>query len=355
MNITARITGIKYIPFLCKKLNTFNLEFLSAALAKESTFILKTNGQNKIAISWWVSAKRTRSYPYSRVYDSLNFIGKKVTIIPIFKDEGIEGDRDFLQWDTISLMSLLDVHVIIAYYTDASLNSRYEKKITNQRFDTAYINKKIQELTAYKSSALHWNLSQAREVWETAKKAFDAYAKISKKLGVEMHSSKSATKRLSKLERDFKSFSRDLAKKAQSRETLTRHLAENVDGTKASITITNYLGGAYYFTADEVKIEKNEIYLVEAKNTEGENLPALADIKDGLLKMVLFSNLSEIKIDGKAYTPAPVLKLTMAGKGEIEALNDPDKRTLRLLMKEAKTNKFKLLLNESFLTESNFI
>ena len=164
-----------------------------------------------------------------------------------------------------------------------------------------------------------------------------------------MHSSKSATKRLSKLERDFKTFSRDLAKKAQSRETLTRHIAENVDGTKASITITNYLGGAYYFTADEVKIEKNEIYLVEAKNTQGENLPALADIKDGLLKMVLFSNLSEIKIDGKAYTPVPVLKLTMASKGGIETLNELDKKTLRLLMKEAKTNKFKLLLNENFL------
>ena len=68
---------------------------------------------NEFAVSWWVSPKRTRSYPYARVYDTLGFSGKKATIIPIIKDEGKDGDRDFLQWDTISLMSLLGVYVIV--------------------------------------------------------------------------------------------------------------------------------------------------------------------------------------------------------------------------------------------------
>src|SRR3989338_210627 len=119
IDISAKITGIKYTPFLCRKLKTYNLIDFDSALSNDATFILKVDEKNQIAVSWWVSAKRTRSYPYSRVYDSLGFAGKKITVIPIFKDEGKEGDRDFLQWDTVSLMSLLDAHVIIAYYADA--------------------------------------------------------------------------------------------------------------------------------------------------------------------------------------------------------------------------------------------
>src|SRR5690554_1402408 len=75
------------------------------------------------SISKWVSPKRTRSYPFSRVYDTFSYVGgKKITIIPIVKDEGQKGDRDYLQWATISLMSLLNVYVIITYYTDGESN-----------------------------------------------------------------------------------------------------------------------------------------------------------------------------------------------------------------------------------------
>ncbi len=116
MDIYAEITGLKYTPFLCSKLNVFDITEIEKALSTSATFILKINEENKIVVSWWVSPKRTRSYPYARVYDSLAFSGKRVTIIPIFKDEGKDGDRDFLQWDTVSLMSLLGVYVVISYY-----------------------------------------------------------------------------------------------------------------------------------------------------------------------------------------------------------------------------------------------
>ncbi len=139
MDLSAKITGIKYKPFLCVKPRFFVLKDLGEALAKNAVFILNVDKENSIAISWWVSAKRTRSYPYARVYDTLNFSGKKITIIPVVKDEGKEGDRDFLQWDTISLMSLLGVYVIIGYYIDAECSTRYRHKITNQRFDIPYI------------------------------------------------------------------------------------------------------------------------------------------------------------------------------------------------------------------------
>ena len=135
MEIIAKILkGIHYTPLLCRTLKHYKLEEFSTAF-EDATFFLDIDTQNKLAVSWWVSAKRTRSYPYARVYDSFNFTGKKLTIIPVMKDEGIDGDRDFLQWDTISLMSLLGVYVIIAYYKDASRSERYVGKITNQTFD----------------------------------------------------------------------------------------------------------------------------------------------------------------------------------------------------------------------------
>ncbi len=122
-----------------------------------------------------MSPKRTRSYHYVRVYDTLNFqvkfSGQKVTIIPAFKDEGKERDRDFIQWDTVSLMSLLGVYVIITYYKSAEKSLSYRHKITNQRFDYEYIKEELNNILFYHSDALHWNLAQIEKVGEIAKKA----------------------------------------------------------------------------------------------------------------------------------------------------------------------------------------
>jgi hypothetical protein len=279
--ISARITGVKYSPFLCRKLHTFDMTSLKLALSTEATFILKVNNEqqafdeNQIAIRWWVSAKRTRSYPYARVYDSLAFLGRKVTIIPIVKDEGAEGDRDFLQWDTVSLMSLLGVYVIIGYYVDAERNSQYSNKITNQRYDIQYVENEIQNLLSYQSDALHWNLSQLEKAGEIGEKAIESYLQISKKLDVKMHSLESARERFRKLEESKEAFltlSRDLAEKAQKRESVTIQPKEMLEeGDKATITIKNYLGGKYFFTCDEAKIHENDILLIEGKHTVGHN------------------------------------------------------------------------------------
>lgn len=352
MDISAKITGIKYTPFLCRKLHTFNLRDFEKALSKEATFILDVNEKNKIAVSWWVSAKRTRSYPYARVYDSLRFTGKKVTIIPVVKDEGKEGDRDFLQWDTISLMSLLGIYVIVSYYKDAVASSRYKNKITNQRFDIAHLKDNINDLLSYQSDPLHWNLSQIDRVGEIGQMALEAYGRISKKLNVAMHSKISAQKRIDELKKDktvFMDLSRDLAKKAQKRETITTQPKEKLDGTKATLTIKNYLGGYYFFTSDEVEVDKSDIYLIEGKHTKTSKPPSLEDIKDGLLKMILFTNLKDVKIDGQNYNHISILKLTTGRNFKLESLSGSQVVILNLLKQEAKANGFKILINEKFL------
>lgn len=347
MDLFAKITGIKYTPFLYRRLEAFSFRDFKKALTKKATFILKISPDNKIAISCWVSPKRTRSYPYARVYDSLGFTGKKVTIIPVVKDEGKRGDRDFLQWDTVSLMSLLGVYVIITHYKDATRSKRYRHKITNQRFDVDYLKKEIKRLLFYQSDALHWNIEQINKVGKIARKALNEYTKISNKLKVEMHSRNSAEKRIKQLlkgKEEFMSLSRKLAKKAQKREVLTIQPKEQLFGTKAAITIKNYLGGYYYFTSDETEIKKNNVYLIEGKHSRTNSLPSLEDIKDGLLKMILFVNLEDVKINSENYNSIPVLKLTVEHGFNSKNLTEKQKKILNLLRKEAKSNGFELRL-----------
>lgn len=351
MDLSAKITGIiKYTPLLCRKLNTYSFKDLDEALSKDATFILNIDDKNQLAISWWVSPKRTRSYPYVRVYDSLGFAGKKATIIPVMKDEGIEGDRDFLQWDTISLMSLLGIYVIIAYYIDAIPSSRdeYKKsKITEQKFDVQYIKNEIKKLLSCQSDALHWNLSQIDKVGKIGDIALKTYERISKKLNIKIHSKDTAEKRINMLlkgKEEFLRLSRDLAKRAQKRESLTIQPKEKLSGRKAIITIKNYLGGYYYFTVDEIEIKNKNVYLVEGKYTKEKSFPSSGDIKDGLLKMILFTNLEDVRIDSKKYRSVPVLKLITEKGFKEENLNNSQRNILNLLQKEAKINGFKVLI-----------
>ena len=346
MDLFAKITGIKYKPFLCAKLKTYAFRDLEVALMKSAVFILDMEEENKTALSWWVSAKRTRSYPYARVYDTLGFSGKKITIIPIFKDEGKEGDRDFLQWDTVSLMSLLGIYVIIAYYKDAEMSTRYRHKITKQRFDVVYIKEQIKSILSYQSDALHWNLMHIDKVGQIGKKALKAYTEISRKLEVEMHSIQSAEKRITRLlegKDEFMKLSRMLAEKAQKRERLTIQPKERLIGTKAVITIQNFLGGYYYFTSDEIEIRGNDVFLIEGKHSKNNFLPSLEDIKDGLIKMILFTNLEDVRIDDKNYSAKPVLKLTVENRFNEKNLSASQKKILFLLRKEAKLNNFRII------------
>ncbi|HEM56311.1 MAG TPA: hypothetical protein ENO30_06100 [Thermodesulfobium narugense] len=149
----------------------------------------------------------------------------------------------------------------------------------------------------------------------------------------------------------FKNFSREQALKAQYRESLTHQPKEKTYGNKGTIDIKNYLGGLYHFTVDEVflNLEKNRACLVEAKHTKSAALPSEDDIKDGLLKIILYTNLkdlyyiSEEQEKMKINEFMPMLRLTNEGKVKMSI---KDYRVLESLLEEAKENHFGILLND---------
>lgn len=362
MNITAKIKGVRYEVICADNLPEISFNELDINSAP-SCFLLVDKKYN-YGVSKWVSPKRTRSYPFERVYNTLN-IPKRVTIIPIIKDEGLNGDRDFIQWDTVSLMSLLDVYVILSYYNDAVIHPSRENKITDQKFDNKYIKTKILEISNYHSSALHWNL---KEINDTLPSLIDivqeSYSRLEEELKVSFHNSRGIQRFKNQFQEgvaDFMATSRNKAKEAQNREKQTLQPKEFLStSTKATITIENYLGGKYYFTTDEISISGNKLFLIESKHSSNSKLPSIGDIKDGLLKMVLYCNLTEVKIDETDFTPKPILKLTSTNLyGKISSQNSTSEikkfnhsaeftsnniKVIDRLFAEAKANNFEIVI-----------
>ncbi len=364
MEIKAQIVeGIRYKPHLKCSLPEIQFADFNINSAKSSCLI--ADGENRLAFSKWVSPKRTRSYPYERVYNTFS-ISKRITVIPVLKDEGAAGDRDFLQWDTISLMSLLDVYVVLAYYKTAEKHRTRTNKITNQKFDNDFVQNKIKEISNYYSSALHWNLKELKTISQILESAKTAYREIEEKTKVKFHGesgletfSKAVSSNLSA----FMDSSRLKAQLAQGREFLTVQPKEILaTQTKAKITITNFLGGKYFFTVDEIVLREGNLFLIEAKHSKSGKLPSVGDIKDGLLKMMLYTNLENVSIESEIFVKIPVLRLTsgniigdVSSQSEIieqeiffrqNSFNRRQKEFIQELFIEAKENNFLVSLEK---------
>ncbi len=362
MEIKAQIVeGIRYKPILECNLKEISINEFNINSAKSSCLV--SIGQNRFAVSKWVSPKRTRSYPYERVYNTFS-VSKRITIIPVVKDEGEKGDRDFLQWDTVSLMSLLDVYVVLAYYETAEKHRSRAGKITNQKFDNEFVRAKIEEISNYHSSALHWNLKELKSLSQILEKVKTSHKNISEKTKISFHNEKGLNNFSLTIAENLSNFmesSRLKAQSAQSREFLTIQPKEILaTQTKAKITISNYLGGIYFFTVDEIMLKDENLFLIESKHSKSGKIPSVGDIKDGLLKMMLYTNLENVTIDSKPLKSVPVLKLTsgrifdeissdsdekmLENFYRVNAFNTRQKVFLKALFAEANVNKFTVIL-----------
>ena len=262
---------------------------------------------NNLAFSKWVSPKRTRSYPFARIYNTFHFNTKKVTIIPIIKDEGAgTQNNDRINFITFSWMNLLNIYIILAWYEEAERKPSTTDRITNQILNAESVREKLLEVSQYRMTALHWNTTHFEKDFASIYlNAVDGYKKISQERSVAVHSPKNHLQTLEKFKADgrfsltrFKEATLPRSYEAAHRESLTTHVLESLEeNTKGIFGISNYLGGQYYLTADEVYWENDQLIIQESKNSSKGKLPSEDDIKDGLFKLILFANMEEVALD----------------------------------------------------------
>ncbi|OQW94492.1 MAG: hypothetical protein BWK79_05775 [Beggiatoa sp. IS2] len=117
----------------------------------------------------------------------------------------------------------------------------------------------------------------------------------------------------------------------------------------------------YFLTVDEISfVDQDIILLIESKHSKTALLPSISDIKDGLIKMILFTNLKEISVANENLNCKPILQLTSAkltglittdsGQQEMEdfiELNEFTRKQIKLignLFIESKSNKFTIII-----------
>jgi len=369
MNVTLYgfVKDVSYRAYLTNRLQEYDFHSFDVNTAASSGLIVQE--QQQLAYSKWVSPKRTRSYPFERMYNTFN-APKIATIIPIIKDEGRDGDLDKIQYSTFSWMNLLNIYVVLAYYDTARKNDakqqQHKHKVTEQRFDAEFVNEQLREIMEYRQSALHWNRSLIEDRFTRIfERAVAAYSRIALITGVKMHSHKPLTSYLEKIQADFQAFknlSLKASQGASKRELQTHHKHEFLQySSKANIVVENYLGGLYYLTADEVLYDNKTVVIQESKNATQTLLPSLSDIKDGLFKLILFSNLDTLIINDEPQEFKTRLHLTGTCVGSIAlknaqesevaefvssnpTLSTPQQELLQLLRQEAQANEIEIVI-----------
>ncbi len=379
--IKAKIEDLKYKPgglIKAKNLQEYNLPKFNINEATASG-IVEASKNNKLAFSKWITPKRTRSYPFARIYDTYSFGGKRITIIPVIKDEGLgvsrnKSNNDRINFITLSWMNLTNVYVILAWYSKAEKMSDY--RITNQKFDVEYVKTKIKEISEFQFDAHHWNNKHFQNDFVSVyNKAVKSYEKIGKSLSVKMHPASDHNKFLKSIiavdnkKIDLEKFAEQTlgkSKLAANREICVKHKNEclTLKSEKPVFEMKNNLGGRYYLTADEIEInlKAKKAIIQECKNSTEGKLPKEADIKDGLFKILLFSQIKKMEIDGEEYDYSVRLKLTgkiissliLPNEQSViekfvlaEKLSLPDKKLLEMLNEEAELNRYQIEINKN--------
>lgn len=366
------IRDIIYKPVLLSKLKIYALDNFDINQAKPFGIIALDSLQNIIAFSQWKSPKRTRTYPFARIYNTYHLNSKKVTIIPVIKDEGTGGDDDRINFITLSWMNLLNVYIILACYEQAEAVIGRTDKITKQKFNSEYINQKIKELSSYQLTALHRNTTHFEKDFDSVYlNAVNSYEKIALTQQVSLHSRTKHIEVLNNFQLNgifniekFKDYTLNRSLIAAQRESITTHKLEHLaDGYKGIFYISNYLGGIYHLTVDEVYEQSNGFILQESKNFSQGQMPSEDDIKDGLFKLILFSNLEYLRLDGQIVEFTTCLKITGKIQGvlylpgdkhtivafcQVNSFNKRQRRIVQSLDEETKQNsKLKVLITSN--------
>lgn len=327
LHLNGVIRNIEYVPQVrTSQLKRINFKSFAINSAPASG-IIEFEDDTSLGYSKWNSPKPSRTYPSARIYRTYHLQSKRITVIPIIKDEGSDTpNNDRLSFMTYSRMNLMSVYIILAWYEWAEPNKRRANRITNQLLNNEFVMAKISEIKRAQKSALHWNELHFEKDFEYVyRQAVSSYQKISQFNNLEMHSAENHLKLLDqylehgKFSQDaFAEFSSVRSASAALRESMTVHDLEYLtDGRKAYLELENRLGGKYFVTADEVYWEEGKLVIQESKNTTKENLPKLNDIQDGLFKNILFYSIDELYIGDEPIDFITRIKLTGNCKGRL--------------------------------------
>lgn len=339
MNDTLILSGVArnltYTTLLKPPLRAYDIATFDINTAQSFGIVHLDDSGNGLGYSRWVSPKRTRSYPFARIYNTYH-LPKKVTIIPIIKDEGLNGDNDRLNFITLSWMNLMNVYIILAWYDQAGRHTKRAGKISAQTMNADYIRERLVEISHYHQTALHWNTMHFERDFETIyRRAVESYRRISTQTGIPMHSSEEHLTVLNQCTQDgrfsieaFKAFTLPRSQAAAQREITTLHLRELLgEGEKKIFLIHNWLGGEYHLTADEIFLEDGTLIIQEAKNATRSRIPSENDIKDGLFKLILFANMDKLMLGEQEIPFAVRLKLTGNFQGMLRLPSAEDEVT----------------------------
>ena len=298
--------------------------------SSRTTCVIEFSKNQHVAVTKWVSPKRTRSYPFSRLYEIYHMGTKRVALIPIIKDEGKgegknKSNNDRINFTTLSWMNLMNVYVILCWYDSAEAKS--STRITNQRLNDEHVRTELQKINDYQFDAHHWNQRHFEEDFiHVLDQAIASYQRIGAELGVEMHDVRGHQRFRESVIDDrvpggarlsldkIRATSVRASTAARNRESLVQHVDEDLsdESEKAVFDLRNRLGGIYPITCDEVFVnESSQVVLIrESKNSSKDSLPSKDDIYDGLFKLLLFRHVLTLQKSNVTYAVSVELRLT---------------------------------------------
>ena len=302
----------------------------SFSSSEQAVCIVEFSPRQRLAVAKWVSPKRTRSYPFARLYKIYHCGMKRVALIPIIKDEGVgdgknKANNDRINFTTLSWMNLTNIYVVLCWYESAEFQSA--TRITDQKFNDSYVISQLKKINNYQFDAHHWNQEHFKNDFiDVLDCAISHYKRISRDLGVKLHASEGHEKFRHKIVEyetadglklsldKFREHSVKGSRAAASRESKTKHVYEDLDedSQKAVFNLQNSLGGVYPLTCDEVFVDEAEktVLIRESKNSSKDALASEDDIYDGLFKLLLFKHLKSLTKGESSYATAVELRLT---------------------------------------------
>jgi hypothetical protein len=311
LNFTGLIREIHYHACLTEPLTTFPLAGFDINRAKAFGMIQTEDGE--LAYAKWVSPKRTQNYPLARVYQTYSpgSAAKKMTIIPVIKDDGREGDIEKIQSSTIAWLNLLNTYIVLGYYDQADRKKESDRnKLTNHRFNNDFIRSQIQDIATSPLTALQWNQNLLSERFtDIVRRALDAYWEISDRTGVKIHAYTGMDQYRDAVLAEF-----DAAQNKESRKApIAQAFRYKGSSTTATFCVQDEWGGLYGIAPEEIVPIDGSYILQESKIALRKALPDLSEIQESLCKLILYSNLDTLHLNGEAVEFSTRLKLTGRG------------------------------------------